>query len=244
MDSKLHYSSALSNIPQKKVEERIAAAINACEVCSKLDKKDGMNGICGKCNLKIKEIDRYRLANIPVSYWGISMEKDFVGYKPLKDKYDEMVSDLPKMFSDGKSLLISGQHGTGKTLMATALLRRAVLKGYSGFYTTLSDAVAALTGAEYQEQLGVRKQLQMIDVLVIDEFDQRFVSSSASSDLFARSLENIIRTRLANGLPTMVISNSPNIVETLSGQLKESLGSLFALLDRVVVLGEDNRKVK
>ena len=241
MESKLLYSEELNNIPKRKIEERIASIIKACEVCSKLDMKNGMNGICNKCNVQIKAIQRYALSNIPVSYWDIT--KDFIGYQPLKDKYDELVNDLQVMFSNGTSLLVCGNHGTGKTLFGCCLLKRAALKGYDCFYTTLSDAVAALTSIGYNEQFIVRKQLQGVHILVIDEMDSRFVSSAASSDLFARSLETIIRTRLANKLCTVVISNSPNIVESLNGQLKESLGSLFHLLEKVVVLGEDKRKM-
>lgn len=244
MSIQFSYSASLNNIPKRKLEERITEIIDACDICSKLNKKDGMNGICPKCNTGIKAAQRYYDANIPCGYWTISMEKDFVGYKPLLDKYNEIVNDLPKMFRDGTSLLICGQHGTGKTMMATNLIKRSVQKGYVGFYITLGDAVAALTGSEYQEQFVVRKQLQVVDILVLDEFDNRFVSSDRSNDLFARSLENIIRTRLANKLCTIVISNSPNIVETLTGALKDSLSSLFALLEKIVVLGEDNRRQK
>ena len=242
MDNKFHYSSAIHNVPHRKLQERFANIIAACEVCSKLNKQDGMNGICATCNVAIKAAQRYYDANIPVSFCGLTMEKDFIGYQPLMDKYKELVGDLSSAFNKGTSLLVSGLHGVGKSLFATSLLKKAVLKGYTGTYTTLSDAVAGLTGAEYMEQLVVKKQLQMVDMLVIDEFDQRFVSSEKSNDLFARSLENIIRTRLANNLPTIVISNSPNIIETLNGSLKDSLGSLFAMLEKVVVLGEDMRK--
>jgi DNA replication protein DnaC len=241
MSNPFQYSSALNNIPKSKLDEQRATIISACDVCSKVDVRTG-GGVCAKCNTHIKAINRYYQSNIPVSYWALSMEKNFTGYAPLLEKYNELVGDLPKMFRDGRSLLVSGFHGVGKTMMATALLKKAVLKGHSGSYTTLSDAVAALTGAEYQEQFAVRKQLQMVDMLVIDEFDSRFVSSNASNDLFARSLENIIRTRLANKLCTIVISNSPNVIETLSGALKSSLGSLFNLLEGIVVLGKDHRE--
>jgi DNA replication protein DnaC len=230
------------NIPRRKLEDKIVSIAKGCASCSKIDLGDGLNGICNQCSVLIKAANRYFYANIPVSYWDLSMEKDFVGYAPLKAKYDELAGNLGKMFAEGKSLLVSGLHGTGKTMMACCLLKKAVLKGYECIYTTLSDAVSAMTGAGYEDQFRVKKRLQECHILVLDEFDNRFFSSGASSDLFARSLENIIRTRLSNNLPTIVISNSPNIIETINGTLKESLGSLFNLLECVAVLGEDNRK--
>jgi DNA replication protein DnaC len=227
----------------RKLEEAKVDILAACNKCCLLNiQTNGMNGVCVDCNKAIQRVIRFHSANIPCGYWSISMEKDFIGFAPLMTKYNELVGDLPKMMKEGRSLLLCGQHGVGKTLMATSLLKKMVLKGYDGIYTTLGDAVSALTGSEYNEQFVVRKQLQMVSGLVIDEFDNRFVSSDKSSDLFARSLENIVRARLANKLTTVIISNSPNIIETLSGDLKSSLGSLFALLEKVVVLGNDARK--
>lgn len=230
------------NIPPKKIKAKIASIIGSCATCSKrsiVAEDDVLDGLCGGCMLKVKVVNRLVAGNIPILYWDKLM-KDFVGDPRLLEKYKELTEDISATYNNGKSILIKGSHGTGKTMTAVNILRFVSMKGFSIWYSTLSDIVASLTN--YDQAYEARQWLTTVDVLCIDEFDQRFVASEQSSNLFARSLETIIRTRLANTLPTIMVSNSPNIVETLSGQLKESLSSLFAEVEQFVVLGEDRRK--
>jgi DNA replication protein DnaC len=83
----------------------------------------------------------------------------------------------------------------------------------------------------------------MVDFLVIDEFDSRFIQSDNAADLYARTLEGIFRTRSQNKIPTLMCTNSPNIIETFNGSLKNSVDSLFnGYLNIFPVFGEDYRK--
>jgi len=132
---------------------------------------------------------------------------------------------------------------THNTMVSTCILKKAVNKGYSGLYTTLSDIVSTLTQADGEDKFLSRRELCMVDYLVIDEFDPRFMSSENAADLYARTLETIFRTRSQNKLPTIMCTNSPNVVESFSGSLKASIGSLMSgYLKIVPVLGEDFRK--
>jgi DNA replication protein DnaC len=194
-------------------------------------------------SLKTTAYNRYYESNIPIEYWELSMEKDFHGYQPLKDTYDAYVKDLKTSYMQGKSLCLAGTHGCGKTSVVCCMLKKASEKGYNCLYTTLSDIVAVLTSAPYEERFIARKELCIVDFLVIDEFDNRFTNSDSASDLYARTLEIIFRTRVQNKLPTLICTNSPNIVATLNGALKESVESLFQYIQIVPVLGTDYRKI-
>jgi DNA replication protein DnaC len=225
-------SKALNNVPYKKLSEMLETIEESND-----DPQAKM--------IKIIAINRYAESNLPIEYWTLKMEKDFYGDPRLLAKYNEYISDLKSSYINGASICFAGGHGLGKTMTVTCILKKASQKGYSCLYTTLSDIVSAVTSGVGEEKYLARRELAMVDFLAIDEFDSRFMPSENAADLYARSLESVFRTRSQNKLPTLMCTNSPNIVESFGGQLKQSLDSLIkGYLKMFPVFGEDFRKKK
>jgi len=223
---------ALNNIPSRKLQEALDII------------KNGTDDLSAQ-SVKLIAVNRYAESNIPLEYWTLKMERDFHGDPRLLDKYNEYVSDLKTAYIEGRSLCLAGGHGRGKTFAVTAILKKASQKGYSCLYTTLSDIVTALTQASNEDKFLARRELALVDFLVIDEFDSRFMPSENAADLYARSLEGVFRTRSQNKLPTLMCTNSPNIKEIFVGSLKASVGSLMSgYLTIFPVLGSDFRDKK
>lgn len=222
---------ALNNVPNKKLLEKINSIENNPE-----------DSVSTK-SLKINVVNRYAESNIPVEYWSLKMEKDFIGDPNLLIKYNEYIKDIKSSYINGTSICFAGSHGRGKTLVTTNILKHACHKGYNCLYTTLSDMVNVLTQAVGEDRYLARKELLMVDFLAIDEFDSRFMPSENAADLYARNLENIFRSRIQNKLPTIMCTNSPNIIESFNGALKASLESLTkGYLEIFPVFGPDYRK--
>jgi len=78
--------------------------------------------------------------------------------------------------------------------------------------------------------------------LVIDEFDPRYMPTGASSDLFGRTMEDVLRRRSENQLPLFMCTNSPNVVDSFEGPIKYSIESLMNYAEVIPVLGTDFRK--
>lgn len=231
-------SKALNNIPEKKYNFIIH------ELDKMMTEEENSSKINSIIALKTSFI-RYYESNIPIEYWRKSMHKDFVGNNKLKIQYDNYVKDIRKSFINGTSICFAGSHGIGKSLTACNILKRVVEKGYSGLYTTLSDVVHVLISAPKTELYVARKELLETDFLVLDEFDGRFMATESAADLFARSLESVFRTRAQNKMPTLMCTNSPNIIEAFQGPLKQSIDSLLSgYIEIVPILGQDYRKQK
>ena len=131
---------------------------------------------------------------------------------------------------------------THNTLVVSSILKSACIKGYSCLYSTLSDIVNVSTQSSGEDRYLAKRELVLVDFLVIDEFDSRFMPSENAADLYARSLENVFRTRSQNKLPTLMCTNSPNIIESFNGSLKDSITSLMKGYMKVFpVFGEDFR---
>lgn len=225
-------SKSLNNIPQRKLQE----------ILSDIENSDNSQE---HKYVKSIAINRYAESNIPIEYWSLKMDKDFKGDPKLFQKYSEYISDLKASYVNGTSICFAGSHGVGKTLTVTSILKKASNKGFSCLYTTLSDIVHVLTSSNNEDKFIARRELTLVDFLVIDEFDSRFMPSENAADLYARSLENIFRTRSQNKLPTLMCTNSPNVVESFNGPLKASVDSLMkGYLKVFPVFGEDYRKKK
>jgi DNA replication protein DnaC len=223
-------SRALNNIPSKKLNEAIAAV-------------EGSSDPLEIKTIKLAAINRYAESNIPIDYWSLKMEKNFVGDPRLKQKYEEYVQDLRATYNSGSSILFAGGHGLGKTMTSTCILKKSCQKGYTCLYTTLSDIVSVLTSGSGEDKFLARRELVLVDFLVIDEFDPRFMPSENAADLYARSLESVFRARSQNKLPTLMCTNSPNVLESFKGPLRDSIGSLVKGYLKVFVVspGVDQR---
>ena len=194
-------------------------------------------------HVKLIAINRYAESNIPLEYWTLKMDKDFSGDPRLLSKYNEYIADMKNSYITGSSICFAGGHGLGKTMTITAILKKASQKGFTCLYTTLSDIVSVLTQATGEDRFTARRELALVDFLAIDEFDSRFMPSDNAADLYARSLESVFRTRSQNKLPTLMCTNSPNVVESFNGPLKASIDSLMkGYLKVFPVMGEDFRK--
>lgn len=185
-----------------------------------------------------KAYTKYYESNIPIIYWNLHMSK-FSGDQTLLQRYNELTKDIKETFKYGKSLCFSGAHGRGKSMTVCNILKRASEKGYSALYVTMNDIISAVFS---DEGYAARKELLTVDFLVIDEFDSRHIpSSSQSIDFFARTIEDVFRTRLQNAMPLYLCTNSPNPLEAFKGSLKESITSLWHHVEVVPVLGKDFR---
>jgi DNA replication protein DnaC len=219
-------SQALRNIPENKLNLLF-------------DELDTIEDAEKRSVLK-KAYRRYHESNIPVIFWKLNMDKDFVGDKVLLDVYKEITTDFKKSYSEGRVFCLAGSFGRGKSLTVTNILKRAVEHGYSGLYTTLSDIISAAGSNDFYN---VRKELLSVNFLCIDECDPRWFSNSINSaDFFGRVFEDILRSRIQNKLPLYLCTNSPNPVDAFHASLKESITSLFNHIELIPVLGKDFRK--
>ena len=194
---------------------------------------------CGTCFSYCSFIDKMAEAEIPVDYWFRSMG-NFYGDENFKKVVVEYIGKMSEHFANGLVYCFVGHRGTGKTLAACEILKKAISNKYSIYYTTMVDAVGRLlTSESYQ----FRKLIKQTDFFVIDEVDQRFFPSPGSQELYGNQFENIIRSRVQNRLPTIMCTNSEDTDQIFEGEFQQSFESLKAQFIRVIRAGgKDARK--
>lgn len=209
-------------------KERIVSKCSSC------------HGIgCAACAGYCAYLDQMSDACIPVDYWHRRIE-DFYGEENFKNYIISYIGNIEEEFYNGLTLCFVGHRGTGKTMGGCSILKKALLKKYSAYYTTMVDAVTSLLSHEAHD---FREMVKTVDFMVLDEVDQRFFPSQGSQELYGSQFEYILRTRSQNKLPTIICTNSENTDEIFSGQFKESFDSLKAQFVKILrVGGKDARK--
>lgn len=136
-----------------------------------------------------------------------------------------MDKDLDWNMEQGIGLYLYGPKGTGKSLMASILLRRTLSMGYEGHYTSFHEMREAKTNEWKDEGRSewFMKKITDTTVLVIDDPGQENMSEKSLE--FSRTiLDSVIRHRMTAGFPTIITSNqSPEDFRHLYGGYVDSL---------------------
>lgn len=237
MLTNFQFSENLRTIPPQKLEQSNLKIKNKCKICSTTN-----DFICDNCLIAQKLLQRYFEANIPVDFWFKSI-KDFKGDESLIEIYNEINKDIKEYMTNGFSIFLKGRFGTGKTLMSSLLLKKIVQCGYNGLYTTLSDVVTIIVHGNNESKFNSFRELKMTDFLILDEFDPRFFKSNeASAELYGRILENIIRIRFQNYMPTILITNNSDPMKDIGSDLGAAITSLInGYTKTITVVGPDFR---
>lgn len=119
-------------ISDKKIEIEKNMLIANCKRC--------FGKGCGSCFGYCAFIDKMAEAEIPVDYWFRNM-KDFYGEKNFKEIIISYIENLDSEYKNGYTLCFAGHRGTGKTMAACSILKKALLNGYLVNYTTMVDLV-------------------------------------------------------------------------------------------------------
>lgn len=156
-------------------------------------------------HIQFKLFQRYELANIPQHYQRLDWN-DFTKQSEARLTVDDYIAMADNAIDRGVGMYVySNGLGTGKTFVATHILKEFVKRGHKGYYVPFFD-ILDLYEREDGEKKFIQSKLKNAPLVVIDDVIAPKVSEK-QANFFRDTLERTVRHRQQNGLPTIITSN-------------------------------------
>lgn len=111
----------------------------------------------------------------------------------------------PELLSEGRSLILSGPTGLGKTHLAIAIAYRAIQNGSTALFVEANELIGELSQAGHSGQLPLAMQPYLQEgVLVVDELGYLTYPADAANVLF-----QVVNQRYLRKKPMVFTTNKP-----------------------------------
>lgn len=136
----------------------------------------------------------------------------------------------PELVSEGRSAILSGPPGRGKTHLGIAIAYRAIQNGFEVRFTTADELIGALSKAAAEARLDEALEPYVHPhVLVLDELGYQSYAPDAANVLY-----RVVNDRYLKKRPMIVTTNKPLAA---LGQLLHDGDLAEAILDRLLERG-------
>ena len=136
----------------------------------------------------------------------------------------------PELVSEGRSLILYGPSGTGKTHLSIAIAYRAIQNGYEALFTSAAEMIETLAAATRRGELTrTLAHYTHPPVLVIDEVGYLAVGGDAANLMF-----QVVNQRYLHRRPMLFTTNKPLAAW---GVVLHDPDLAEAILDRVLERG-------
>lgn len=241
-------STVLNSLARKSLNDEDFERVNKffpmtgkCPTCND-EKVYRLNGEEFDCDCDVQRLlqKHYFAANIPKRYHDICLNQHFIG----ADREDvlritnEYLENFDSNFHFGLGITFAGWLGSGKTFAMTSILKDLLKQGRSTYFITFEELIN-VWGASYSDEVSKRtltERLQSVDILGLDELR---TDPRNAGGFLANGLDNVIRHRTANRIPTLITTNM--IPEKLEQEFPKVASLLSEANDWLIFTGKDVR---
>lgn len=152
-------------------------------------------------------LNRFLLyCNIPLTYQQYSwVDATNVEAGAMTEVIDYAAMSEPYLAA-GIGLILHGTGGTGKTLVATLLLKQLISKGQKGYFCTFNELLSSFTAGwrDPEDKKFFISNIKNSPFLVLDDVGKEM---KGRSDLTEALMDEVLRHRVASLKPTILTTN-------------------------------------
>lgn len=218
-------------------DRRVSYGTKLCSCHNELLKKYASEKMSSMTPLELSNFDDFDLDYYPKYSNG---DGTISPYDRMKSVYESCRSYADNFGTDSNNLYFYGRTGLGKTHLSLAIANEVIKKGYNVVYGSVINFLNKLEREKFGRADSFETEDILIgaDLLILDDLGAEFSTAVATSSLY-----NIINSRIARGVPTIISSNL-NIKE-MQDRYPESVASrVIGNYKMVVFDGKDIRQIQ
>ena len=217
-------------------ERRVSYGTKLCSCHNDLLKKYASEKMSSMTPLELSNFEDFDLNYYPKQSNGDT----FSPYQRMSFVYDECLNYAKEFDTDSNSLYFHGRTGLGKTHLSLAIANEVMKKGYNVVYGSVINFLNQLEREKFGRADSFETEDILIDadLLILDDLGAEFSTAVATSSLY-----NIINSRIARGVPTIISSNLS--LEEIKTRYPESIASrIIGNFKNIEFDGKDIRQLQ
>lgn len=217
-------------------ENRVSYGTRYCDCYMDLLKKYSAEKMSKMTPMELSSFEDFDLSYYSKSASGGA----FSPYETMKIVYEGCLNYASTFDKDSNSLYFCGRTGLGKTHLSLAIANEAIKKGYNVVYGSVINFLNKLEREKFgrADTFETEDVLIGADLLILDDLGAEFSTPFAVSALY-----NIINSRIARGVPTIISSNLS--VKEVQERYPESVASRIIGTFKIVEFsGKDIRQIQ
>lgn len=174
------------------------------------------------CEKQVAMFKWYSASGIGSTYQRLSWS-DYEGPETILKGIEKYTDHIAEFYRQGMGLYLSGDIGTGKTMLSNLVMKWLVHQGYTCFATTFSQMIEMYTAGwtDRDEKAWFQRKFLNSQFLLLDDIGKERETKIALNET---TFDAVLRQRVSNGRPTLITTN-------LDGkEIKEGYGSAILSL--------------
>lgn len=197
---------------------------------------------CDELN-KISPLKLSTFSTFSLDHYSFDSETDGVSPYSRMSKIFNYCKNYANSFKgEGRSILMRGATGLGKTHLSLAIANEVINRGYYAVYVSAPSILQKLENSHFNfgstEEEQILSVLESCDLLIIDDLGTEFMTQYSRSAVY-----NIFNNRILRNKP-VIISTNMTVRELEGAYSQRFLSRIMGNCDKLDFIGRDIRAVK
>ena len=217
-------------------EKKVSYGASFCDCYLNILKGFAIEKMTKSTPLELSNFEDFNL-----DYYPDAMINGESPYREMAKVFNSCKKYAENFDTDSTSLYFFGRTGLGKTHLSLAIANEAIKKGYNVIYGSVINFLNKMEKEKFgrvESSIDTEELLIDADLLILDDLGAEFSTAYTVSALY-----NIINSRIARGVPTIISSNLD--LEELKSRYPESVASrIIGNYAIVQFIGKDIRQLQ